>query len=395
MSAAVTTHTPSPGSEGWRGGAAARVSEILDKGLSEGIVSGAIVAAAQHGRFTIQTCRGNKVPLEGATENSPLEFTTVFDLGTLTEVVCTATLMMRLISGGKVNLLDRASRFVQSLAVGQRSQITLAHLLAHVAGYGTTTGVADDILRAHAGPRPGLLSSSGARQYAYNFLHKLPPRYEPGTRQLRSDADYIVLGEICEAITGMPLEKAFSRFVAAPLGLRSLNFIELSSVRSKNVRPMTEVFAPMGKCPRRGRVVCGEVWDEHTWAMGGVSGHNGLFGTADDLLTWAAEILAALKGRSDLISAEVARAFMAPNLPDFDPDWRLGFDGVVSPEGAAAAGVAPEAVTVSSSTGCSIVIEPKRDLIAIILTSGSVANGMTKRFVSMRSDIHAALLETE
>jgi CubicO group peptidase (beta-lactamase class C family) len=303
--------------------------------------------------------------------------------------------MMRLISGGKVHLRDRASRFVQSLAVGQRSQITLAHLLAHAAGYGTTVGVADEILRAHSGARPGLLSSSGARQYAYSLLHKLPPRYEPGTRQLRSDADYIVLGEICEAITGMPLEKAFSRFIAAPLGLRSLNFIELSSVRSKNIRPMTEVFAPMGKCSRRGRVICGEVWDEHTWAMGGVSGHNGLFGTADDLLVWAAEILAALKGRSTIINAEVARAFLAPNLPGFDSDWRLGFDGVVSPEGAAAAGVAPEAVTVSSSTGCSVVIEPKRDLIAIVLTSGSVAHGMTKRFASMRSDIHAALLDTE
>jgi len=193
----------------------------------------------------------------------------------------------------------------------------------------------------------------------------------------------------------MPLEKAFSRFVAAPLGLRSLNFIELSSVRSKNVRPMTEVFSPMGKCARRGRIVCGEVWDEHAWAMGGVSGHNGLFGTADDLIVWASEILSALKGSSDLISAEVARAFLAPSLPGFDPDWRLGFDGVVSPEGAAEAGVAPEAVTASSATGCSIVIEPKKDLIALVLTSGSVANGMTKRFVSMRSDIHAALLETE
>jgi CubicO group peptidase (beta-lactamase class C family) len=395
MSAAPTTHTQTSGSDGWRGGSAASVSEILDKGISEGVVDGALIAAAQHGRFTIQICRGNKVALEGTTESAPLEFTTVFDLGTLTEVVCTATLMMRLISGGKVNLLDRASRFVQSLAVGQRSQITLAHLLAHAAGYGTTTGVADEIVRAHTGPRPGLLSSSGARQYAYNFLHKLPPRYEPGTRQLRSDADYIVLGEICEAITGMSLEKAFSRFVAAPLGLRSLNFIELSSVRSKNVRPMTEVFAPMGKCSRRGRVVCGEVWDEHTWAMGGVSGHNGLFGTADDLIAWAAEILSALKGRSDIISAEVARAFLAPNIAGLDPDWRLGFDGVVSPEGAAEAGVAPEAVTVSSATGCSVVIEPKRDLIAIVLTSGGVANGMTKRFAAMRSDIHAALLETE
>lgn len=395
MSVAHTIHTQSTGASGWKGGASARVSELLDKGMSEGLITGAVVVAAQHGRFTVQTCRGTKVASEDSAENCPLEFTTVFDLGTLTEVVCTATLMMRLISGGKVALLDRASRFVQSLAVGQRSQITLAHLLAHVAGYGTAIGVADDILRTNAGARPGLLSSSGARQYAYTLLHKLPPRYEPGTRQLRSDADYIVLGEICEAITGTSLEKAFSRLVAAPLGLRSLNFIELSSVRSKNVRPMTEVFAPVGRCSRRGRLVCGEVWDDHTWAMGGVSGHNGLFGTADDLLVWASEILAALKGSSGIISQDVARAFLAPQLAGLDPDWRLGFEGIISPEGAATLGVAPEAVTVSSATGCSIVIEPKRDLVAVVLTSGSVANGMTKRFAAMRADIHSALLETE
>lgn len=395
MSVAHTIHTQSTGASGWKGGASARVSELLDKGMSEGLITGAVVVAAQHGRFTVQTCRGTKVASEGSAENCPLEFTTVFDLGTLTEVICTATLMMRLISGGKVALLDRASRFVQSLAVGQRSQITLAHLLAHAAGYGTAIGVADDILRTNAGSRPGLLSSSGARQYAYTLLHKLPPRYEPGTRQLRSDADYIVLGEICEAITGTSLEKAFSRLVAAPLGLRSLNFIELSSVRSKNVRPMTEVFAPVGRCSRRGRLVCGEVWDEHAWAMGGVSGHNGLFGTADDLLVWASEILAALKGSSGIITQDVARAFLAPQLAGLDPDWRLGFEGIISPEGAATLGVAPEAVTVSSATGCSIVIEPKRDLVAVVLTSGSVANGMTKRFAAMRAEIHSALLETE
>jgi hypothetical protein len=129
--------------------------------------------------------------------------------------------------------------------------------------------------------------------------------------------------------------------------------------------------------------------------MGGVSGHNGLFGTADDLLVWAAEILAALKGSSGIIRHDVARAFLAPQLAGFDPDWRLGFEGVVSPEGAAALGVAPEAVTVSSATGCSVILEPKRNLIGIVLTSGSVANGMAKRFAAMRADIHSALLETE
>ena len=383
------------GTHGWRGGASTRVSEALDKAIADRLITGGVVLAAQHGRSTVQICKGSKIPTNDAQDGSPIEFSTVFDLGTLTEVVCTATLFMRLISGGKVDLLDRASRFEQAIAIGERSQITLAHLLAHAAGDGSSIPVVEEILRAHVGGRPGLLASSGARHYAYKILHKLPQRHGVGVRQLRSDADYIILGEICEAIVGMPLEKAFSRFVAAPLGLRSLSFIDLGTARKRGLQPMAEIFAPTGVCSRRGRLVCGEVLDEHTWAMGGVSGHNGLFGTADDLLVWAAEILAALKGRSGIISSDVARSFLAPEVPGFDPDWRLGFEGLASRTGAGQVGVASEAVTVSSGTGCSVLIEPKRDLVAVVLTSSGVLKAASKRLVSLRGDIHTALLEIE
>lgn len=395
MSVAHQIHSETVGASGWRGGVSTRVSEALDRGMADGVVTGGVVLAARHGRFTVQVCKGGKLPTEKSSESCPLEFSTVFDLGTLTEVVCTATLMMRLITAGKVDLFDRASRFVPALAVGNRSQITLAHLLAHVAGYGASIPVADDIARAHIGGRPGLLASSGARHYAYKIIHKLPQRHEIGTRQLRSDADYILVGEACEAIVGMPLEKAFSRLVATPLGLRSLNFIDLGSARTKGLQPVTELFAPAGVCARRARVLCGEVWDEHTWAMGGVSGHNGLFGTADDLLVWAAEILASLKGRSDIISADVSRRFLTPEIPGFDPDWRLGFDGLVSRHGAGHIGMAAEAVTLSSATGCSVIIEPKRDLVAVVMTSGGASKTPSKRFASLRDDIHTALLEIE
>lgn len=395
MSVAHNLHSHSPSVAGWRGGVASRVSEALDKGMSEGSITGGVVLAAQYGRFVVQACKGVKVSDPVGAAPRPLEFSTVFDLGSLTEAVCTATLMMRLVTAEKVGLLARASRFVSALAVGSRSQLTLAHLLSHAAGYGATITVADEIVRANAGSRPGLLASGGARQFAYKSVHKLAPRYEPGARQLRSDASFMLLGEICEAITGMPLEKAFLRFVVAPLKLRSLNFIDLSTARGKNLSPVTEVFAPTAVCPRRGRLMCGEVWDEHTWAMGGISGHNGLFGSADDLLVWAAEILAALKGRSDIISQKAAREFLAPQLPGFNADWRMGFEGVSSSERTSQLNVAPEAVTISSGTGCSILIEPKRDLIAVILTSGGVANGAMKKVATLRSEIHASLLETE
>jgi CubicO group peptidase (beta-lactamase class C family) len=42
------------------------------------------------------------------------------------------------------------------------------------------------------------------------------------------------------------------------------------------------------QCPWRGRVIAGEVHDENAWAMGGVAGHAGAFGTLD-LVTAAAQ----------------------------------------------------------------------------------------------------------
>jgi CubicO group peptidase (beta-lactamase class C family) len=219
----------------------------------------------------------------------------------------------------------------------------------------------------------------------------VPVKYEPGTRQLRSDIDYLLLGEICEIITGMPLEKAFSRFVAGPLKLRSLNFVDLSLVRSKNFVPMVELFAPTGECPRRQRMMCGQVWDETAWVMGGVAGHNGLFGTARDLLIWAHEFLSGLKGESSLFASEAARAFLFPNIKGFEPAWRLGFE-VLPSEGE---GAEREVFVASSATGCSVVIDPWRDMVAVVLTSGAVTGSGSRRLVATRSEIHAALVGAE
>jgi CubicO group peptidase (beta-lactamase class C family) len=98
---------------------------------------------------------------------------TVFDLGQMTQAICTATILMRLVSAEKINATDRASRFLQALGVGQKSSITLAHLLSHSAGFPTGVSVYEDLVRANAGPRPGILSSSGATQYTSQALVSL------------------------------------------------------------------------------------------------------------------------------------------------------------------------------------------------------------------------------
>jgi CubicO group peptidase (beta-lactamase class C family) len=297
----------------------------------------------------------------------------------------------RLVSAGRLGLGDRGARYLQPLGVGAKSTVTLAQLLSHSAGFPAGVCVFDEVMRAQTGVRPGILSSSGAKQLGYTIFNAVPLKYEPGTRQLPSSVGAVVAGQVCENVTGLPLDQAFTRLVAAPLGVRQLSFIDLAAMWRKKLSPMYEIFAPMGVCERRGRMMVGEVWDRSAWAMGGVVGHSGCFGTAADLHTWGRELIKGYRGQSELLSAEVVRTLWAPELPGIRPGWRLGFDGSTREGGFLDAAQVPSAVVISSSTGCSVLLDPSRELVVVLVSNAGFGGQLHRRFMSVRAELHAAL----
>ncbi len=368
---------------------------LLDDGVAEGVLPGGVLIASLGGGITVRCVVGAKLPLnelENGATNEVIRTDTVFDLGELTEPICTATVMLRLASAGKIGVGDRASRYLQALGVGAKSSMTLAHLLSHSAGFPSGVSIYDELVRANAGPRPGILSSSGAKHYAYATFHNLGLRFDPGSRELESSANFIVLGEICEIITGLPLEKAFSRYVAAPLRLSSLNFIDLTILRRRGLEPAVELFAPSGRCERRERLIAGEVWDENAWAMGGVAGHSGLFGTADDVHSWACELLKGYHGHSELFTAEAVRSFVTPELVVAKSDRKLGFDAPSRSSGFVDKEQAPTSFVASAKNGSSVFIDPARDMVIVFLNNAGFGGHYSKRFLPLAADIHAALL---
>jgi CubicO group peptidase (beta-lactamase class C family) len=374
------------------------VASLLEQGVAEKTLPGGVVIASVGGRVAVATAVGQTQPTDEVhadAARAAMSFETVFDLGSLTQSICTATLMMRLASAGKISVTDRASRYLQALGVGQKSSMTLAHLLSHTAGFPSGISVYDELVRANAGPRPGILTSSGAKQYAYTHFHNLPLKFEPGAKELHSDANFIVLGEICEIITGLPLEKAYSRYVAAPLKVASLHFIDLTILRRRGLEPVVELFAPSGLCSKRGRLVAGEVWDENAWVMGGVAGHSGLFGTAVDVHTWAYEVLRGYKGLSEIFTAEAVRAFVAPEATSAKEPRKLGFEMPSKEAGFVDRETAPKAFVSSSDTGCSVFIDPQRDVVIVFLSNAGFSGHQSRRFPGLLADIHAALLDVE
>jgi CubicO group peptidase (beta-lactamase class C family) len=94
----------------------------------------------------------------------------------------------------------------------------------------------------------------------------------------------MLLGEILERLLGLPLDRAAQERIFAPLGMAATMFNPPAALRPR-IAP-TENDAEFRK-----RLAHGEVHDENTWVMGGVSSHAGMFSTARDLAVFCGMML--------------------------------------------------------------------------------------------------------
>jgi CubicO group peptidase (beta-lactamase class C family) len=191
--------------------------------------------------------------------DAPMRRETWFDLASITKVVFTTTTILRLVEDGKIALDDPLTVAIPDLrqydvAGAAERKLTFRKCLTH-----QTHLPAVEPLYTY-GQDPATLRA---------FV--LQRAWTPGP-PVYSDINFILLGIAIERLTGRPLIEL------APEGF--------------SFRPNPESCAATERCTWRGRVMRGEVHDENAFALGGASGHAGLFGNADALLDFAAALLA-------------------------------------------------------------------------------------------------------
>src|SRR5260370_11010802 len=87
----------------------------------------------------------------------------------------------------------------------------------------------------------------------------------------------MVRGDLAGRVGGPPLDQRAHKLLFAPLGMKDTTFRPGAGLR-KRAAPTTR---------RDQEWIVGEVHDPRAHALGGVAGHAGLFGTADDLAVFA------------------------------------------------------------------------------------------------------------
>lgn len=328
----------------------ARAAMLLEQAVAQQQVPGA-VAAAGVGAQTVWTTAVGWTEL-GASAR-PMTPEAIFDLASLTKVLVTLPAILLLVERGTVLLSDRVADLIEDFAGGDKAQITLEHLLSHTSGL----------------PNHRYLSAYGqSRADMLRGLHAELLERAPGTEVVYSDLGYILLGEVIERVSGLPLDVFAQQELFAPLGMQHTRYCPPADWQA--LAAATEVR------PGQTRATVGVVHDSNAASLDGVAGHAGLFSRIDDvaraLAAWtdpSATFLApwtrarALRPRAPTATAQ------QPNQAHRGLGWVLRGD--VQAQDALFIGDLwpPSTAGHTGFTGTSVVFDPVSGLWAILLTN--------------------------
>ena len=303
---------------------------------------GAALAVGYRGTLVLDAAAGK---LDYSPDSPAVTGDTIYDLASVSDVVGTASAVMILVDSGRLLLDAKAQDYLPEFQGTDKEKVRVSDLLQQSAGLPASTPIYRD---AHG------YGEFMKRVYA------TPLEYAPGSRSVESDLGMILVGEIAARAGGHPLDQLLTSRLLGPLGLTSTMYEPPQEMLSR--------IAPTENDPWRRRVLRGEVDDENAYALGGVAGNAGLFGTEHDLAVFAQLMLnRGLYDHQRYFKPETVDRFTgAPNSKGRAEAliWQKPSDS--SWTGKA---FSPAAFGQTGFTGTSIWIDPERQLFIVLLTN--------------------------
>lgn len=338
----------------------ATFDSIMSTSIAAGAAPGGVLAVGRYGRVVHMKGYGRQ---DTARSSAPVDENTMWDMASLTKVIATTTASMMLEESGQLDLDRTVASYLPEFNAPDKAAITVRMIVTHRGG-----------LEAFA----ALYKEFKGREQYLTQINARPLKSTPGTETVYSDWDMILMQFIIERITGMTLDRFVTEKIFAPLGMTSTMFNPDSAQFFSRIAP-TEIDTA------RGGLVHGKVHDENAWAMGGVSGHAGLFSSAKDLTIFSQMLLngGEYNGVRIVKPATLAR-WTAPQSRT--SSRALGWD---TPSKGSSAGSYFSARSFGHTgfTGTSIWIDPEKNLFVILLTNRVNPTRNNNRQVPLRKAV--------
>jgi CubicO group peptidase (beta-lactamase class C family) len=299
-----------------------------------------------------------------------------YDLASLTKIIFPVQAMMKAYQEGHWNLKSKVIEFCPWIG---DENLLVRDLLSHSAGFIWWLPLFEKID----------LGTSRMNRWTETakIIRSLP--LEKTDSSVYSDVGFIMLGHVLESIYSLPLTEIWEKIKSEFYPGTTLDFaVDNQSKKDSKYYVLTE------RSQWRGKILQGEVHDDNTWALGGVSTHAGLFGSIDDLGWFGLFLRSQLKGISKTaIKQKTAVTFATRARPAGKGDWALGY--MMPTKGSSSSGKHFSTASIGHTgfTGTSLWYDPVQDLSIAILSNRVFLGRENKEFALLRPEIHNWIVE--
>lgn len=228
------------------------ISYILNKAIENNIIYN-----VSYSFIKDNDVKNNYIGIYGTNNLKRVDNNSIYDLASLTKVIGTTSMMLKLLDFGKINLDDKAVKFCSDF---KDENITVEELLLH------NSGLKADLDNKTNIDRNKIFDSTIINKENYH-------------KTIYSDIGFIILGFIIENITNSNLDKSFKDYIFNSANMNNTSYYP----SNKDCCIPTEITDKRG-------IICGEVHDSKSYALGEI-GSAGLFSTLEDLNIFVCSIL--------------------------------------------------------------------------------------------------------
>lgn len=338
-------------------------------------------------------------------DSAPVTTDTLYDIASISKMIGVNYALQKLVTDGEIDINDKITDYLGQKFVDDtifidyedgshepletikkwKGELTIADLLRHQGGFPPSPKyhnptVNQETFKYDPEVENPLYSSvsadESAKKATIEAICKTPLMFEPGSKVLYSDVDYMILGLIVEAKTGMDLDSYLKETFCEPMGLTHVTYNPLDNGFTANDCAATELNGNT----RDGYVsfesirtdtIQGQVHDEMAYyCMGGISGHAGIFSNATDLARLGTLMLDGTYGDLQFFSPTVIAEFTAPKSDDYK-NWGLGWWRQGDMERTSYFGTRSSTRTFGHQgwTGTLLMIDPDKELVIAYLTN--------------------------
>ncbi|MFO8163157.1 MAG: serine hydrolase [Desulfatiglandales bacterium] len=354
-----------------------KLTEILKRGLKEKVYPGAVLMVAR-GKDIVFFHSLGKRSLKPP--SLPMDNKTIFDLASLSKPLATTLALMKLTEENLLDLDEPISSLIKPFPWKDKIDITPRLLLNHCSGLPGWKPYYFDLIKIPIQERKPMVRRMIMEEALYE---------NPKTMSIYSDLGFMILEWIIEIVSGQDLSSFIEAAFYQPLGLKTLYLDQINSDAGQK----KELYAATEHCLWRKEIVQGHVHDENASALGGYSGHAGLFGTALDIFALTTALVNIYNGyKSDLLKTRTLKIFLSRQELVPDSTWALGWDTPSKQDSSSGSYFSSNSIGHTGFTGTSLWIDLEKHITVIFLTNRIHPTRLNEKIKHFRPELHNIIM---